>query len=100
MTGRTLNTDTAVAADAERATDMTEKITREEIQKWSYGCAGKSHGVHINSKVLAALCDLALQALDMQPSNADDLRAGSRRMRSGLNWMRVPFPHHRRKTDG
>lgn len=46
---------------------MTEKITREEIQKWSYGCAGKSHGVHINSKVLAALCDLALQALDMEP---------------------------------
>lgn len=33
MTGKTLNTDTAVAADAERHTEMTEpKITREEIE--------------------------------------------------------------------
>lgn len=32
MIGKTLNTDTAVAADAERDTEMTEKITREEIE--------------------------------------------------------------------
>jgi len=35
MTGKTLNTDTAVAADAERDTEMTEKITREDGTLWA-----------------------------------------------------------------
>ena len=71
MTGKTLNTDTAVAADAERDTEMTEKITREEIELILQAAdthikAGWPRST-IDPVTVSALCTLALQAEAMQP---------------------------------
>ena len=73
MTGKTLNTDTAVAADAERDTEMTEKITREEIELILQAAdthikAGWPRST-IDPVTVSALCTLALQAEAMQPSD-------------------------------
>lgn len=73
MTGKTLNTDTAVAADAERATDMTEpKITREEIEAWLESLKEYPCGRFVKPDKLLSLLTLALQAeaLEQQLSTA------------------------------